>query len=112
MDTERPIFSTGDLPATGLLNYSVLVKGWFDGLPSGNRARRADTIIHGRAMTNSSLLDMYKTAMRGINANISERQVRLLVKDSSELLSPSYTLDIIVPVEKAGDLYPKCWSAE
>ena len=106
-DTGKPIFSGPDLPVTGLLNYAVLVKGLFDGLPTGSRIRRTGDVITGRCMTNSPLLDIYKMALRGMRPGISERQIILDVKDSFELLSPLYTIDMLVPVENAGELFPK-----
>lgn len=106
-DIDRPIFSTPDLPVEGLLNYAVLIEGWFDGLPTGNRIRFSKDVITGRCMTNSPLLGMYKAAIHGMKPSFSDRQIILDVDDSSDLLSPSYSIDIVVPREHASQLYDK-----
>lgn len=117
-DTERPLFSSIDIPGNGLLQYSVFVKGGYDGLPSGNHRRITDNVIHGWALTNSSILSLYKSVMYGIDKDMHDRKIILEVKDSSKLLPPEnteeqaawnrdnlYSLDLIVPVDKAGQLY-------
>lgn len=118
-DMERPLFTSPDLPAKGLLQYSIFIKGLFDGLPGGNRQRTTDGIVHGRALTNTSILSLYKAALNGINPGIHDRRIILDIKDSSKLLLPKnineqdawnqhnlYSLDLIVPVSQAGRLYP------
>jgi thiol-disulfide isomerase/thioredoxin len=120
-DARKPIFSNEDLPVSGLLNYAVFVKGWFDGLPSGDRIRERNGIICGRAMTNTSLLDMYANIAKGIEPSFTNRQVTILTNDSADLLAPApssdqreawykehaYTLDLIVPVEDAHRLFQR-----
>jgi thiol-disulfide isomerase/thioredoxin len=117
-DTDRPLFSGEDLPASRLLNYAVLVKGWFEGLPSGNRNRDKDGVICGRAMANTALLDMYKAIIRELEPAVTERQIIIATEDSSDLVAPlsgnerdawykenAYTLDMIVPQKEADHLY-------
>jgi hypothetical protein len=73
----------------------------------------------GRAMTNTSLLDMSKAVASKIDPAITEKQVIISTTDSSELFPPAaieerdawyrqhaYTIDLIVPVEEANHLYP------
>jgi thiol-disulfide isomerase/thioredoxin len=119
-DASRPVFSTADLPADKLLNYCVFTKGWFDGLPSGNRVRQKEDVICGRAMTNTSLLDMFKTVAAGIDSSFNEKRLMVSAADSSDLFPPlenegreawykqhAYTLDMVVPIEEAGQLYQR-----
>jgi len=119
-DTDRPLFSSTDLPAAGLLNYAVLVKGWFEGLPSGNKIRQRDSVIYGRAIFNTSLLDMYKAIARGIDPSVTKTQFLIAPEDSLSLEAPrsgperevwykenAYSLDVIVPRSEAAGLFPR-----
>lgn len=119
-DASRPVFSAADLPGDKLLNYCVFLKEWFDGLPSGSQVRQKQDVICGRAMTNTSLLDMYKTVAAFIDSSFNEKRLLVITTDSSEIFSPvaiedreawykqhAYTLDIMVPVEQAGGLYQR-----
>lgn len=116
-DTGRPLFSGGDLPAAGLRHYAVLVKGWFEGLPGGGRAREKDGVVYGWALSNTALLDMYKTVARMLDPTLTDRQVILSVADSASLVPPlsgsereawfrknAFTLDLIVPQQEAARL--------
>jgi len=111
---ERLIFSNEDLPQDQLLNYSVFIKGWFDGLPSGDRVRKKEYIICGKAFTNTALLNMYTAIAIGIDPHLSDKQV---VAEDPDLIAPpsreekeawyrehAYTLDFTVPVENASQL--------
>lgn len=120
-NTGRPIFASPDLPLSNLVNYAVLIKGWFEGLPSGNRVRERDGVICGRAMTNTSLLDMYLTVAKKMDASIDSKRVIVNTKDSADVFAPppgseereswykahAYSLDLIVPKEDAGQLYER-----
>lgn len=120
-NTGRPIFTSADLPLSNLVNYAVLIKGWFEGLPSGNRIREKDGVICGRAMTNTSLLDMYLTVAKKMNASIDNKRVIVSTKDSADVFAPppgseerdswykahAYSLDLIIPKEDADHLYER-----
>lgn len=119
-DAGRPLFSNPDIPVENLLSYSILVKGWFDGLPSGNRIREKEGVICGRNMTNTSLLDMYFTVARNIDTSLKPEQFIVITKDSSELFAPlgseersewykehAYSLDVIVPPRDAKNLFER-----
>jgi hypothetical protein len=119
-DAGRPLFSNPDIPVNNLLSYSILVKGWFDGLPSGNRIREKEGVICGRNMTNTSLLDMYRTVARNIDTSLKPEQFIVITKDSSELFAPltseersewykehAYSLDVIVPPHEAAKLFER-----
>jgi thiol-disulfide isomerase/thioredoxin len=120
--TDRPIFSNADLPKDKLLTYSVFIKGWFDGLPSGSRLREKENIICGMAFTNTSLLSMYKKLARDMNQNLTDKQV--IVEGAPELILPdssqdreawyrkhAYSLELIVPVEQASHLLERMLDA-
>ena len=108
-DTERPLFLDKDLSIGRLSSYSILVKGWYDGLPSGNRSRERDGIVYGRAMLNTSLLDMYRAVARGIDTTLTPKQFVVVTDDSSDLFAPlaadkrtdwyrqhAYSLDVLL----------------
>ena len=117
-DTDRPLFSGNDLPTDDLLNYAVLTKRWFEGLPSGSRTRERGGIVYGRAMANTALFDIYKAIARGLDSSVTDKQL-VLATDSSGLVPPAgsgrdewykenaYTLEVLVPQEEAPRLYSK-----
>lgn len=116
---EQYLFSSHDLPAKGVQQYSVFVKGRYPGLPSGNRYRTTDGVIHGRSMTNSSLYELYQAVLYQLEPGLTPRQFLLEVKDPAVLTIPNdekviagwskehlYSIDVVVPVAKAKELYP------
>jgi len=123
-DQGRPLFSSEDLPLSGLKGYSVLVKGWFEGLPSGSKIREREGVVCGRAMTNTSLLDMYRTIAGEIDPSAGSKRFMVFTDDSSGLFAPdggteprdswykdhAFSLDVIVPIENASHLYERMLS--
>jgi len=116
---EQYLFSSHDLPAKGVQQYSVFVKGRYPGLPSGNRYRTTDGVVHGRSMTNSSLYELYQSVLQQLEPGLTPRQFLLEVKDPAVLNIPKdekaiaawskehlYSIDVVVLVEKAKELYP------
>ncbi|MGN6402602.1 MAG: TlpA family protein disulfide reductase [Flavisolibacter sp.] len=120
-DMDRPIFSGKDLVKENLVSYAILVKGWFDGLPRGNKTRETNNLIYGRAMTNTTIWDMYQTIASLMEPSITDKQVIADVKDTLDLLGPTwpaedrdkwykehaFTLDVIVPKAEASRLYER-----
>ncbi|NCU04870.1 MAG: redoxin domain-containing protein [Chitinophagaceae bacterium] len=117
--TEAPLYSNNDLPKDQLQQYALLIKGYNAGLPSGNRYRVTNGITHGRAITNSSLHELYNTVVHKFYPALSTKQILCEVKDSMLLhmaftdsrygewsKEHLYSLDFVVPVEKADLLYP------
>lgn len=117
--TEAPLYSNNELPKEQLQQYALLLKGRNAGLPSGNRYRVTNGITHGRAITNNSLQELYNIVVHKLYPQFSAKQLLLDVKDSLPLhLSFTdsryaewskehlYSLDFVVPVEKADLLYP------
>jgi thiol-disulfide isomerase/thioredoxin len=124
LDANRPLFSDPSLPVDNLLNYSILVKGWYNGLPAGSRQRTKGGVVCGRAFTNRPLSELYKTAAMKIDPRLAERLVVINSRDSSVLVPPTdgerseawyidhaYNIDVIVPVEQASQLYTRMLDA-
>ncbi|HRQ49595.1 MAG TPA: TlpA disulfide reductase family protein [Agriterribacter sp.] len=117
-DRERPLFTSTDLPAGQMLRYSILLKGRFDGLGSGNRLYRTGDTLHGHAITNTPLAEMYETMARKMFTGFTSNKLILDVKDPGALIAPPpgeerdkwnrmnmYSLDVIVPVNQSDSLY-------
>jgi thiol-disulfide isomerase/thioredoxin len=122
LDPNKPLFLSADYPADNhLLRYSILSKGWYSGLPSGNDLRKSGNKIIGHASTNSPLLWIYTSAaihiFRNLGERYSEKRRIINVKDISQislhdpgLLTEEdrkkvYNYDIIVPEDDADSLY-------
>lgn len=119
-DVSQPLFTSNALPAEDLLYYSIFLKGQFDGLPGGERFRYTNNVAHGLAMTNSSLLNMYKRVVFSGKKEFHTKQIILDMQDSSGILPPKnselikewnkvnlYSFDFIMPVAEAPHLYEK-----
>jgi thiol-disulfide isomerase/thioredoxin len=123
LDANKPLFVPDNFPViNGMLHYSILSKGWYSGLPSGNHLRKKGDVIIGQAVTNSNLLWIYKTAAINLFSRLKEsfydKRMILEVKDPSKITlnlsgngdglydnSNAYNYDLIVPVEEADMLY-------
>lgn len=119
LDTKLPLFLTTQYPADNQLQYySVLSKGHYYGLPTGNKFRRTKKVLHGRAVTNSTLFTIYKAAAFGlfekIGESLIEKRILLEVRDLHALKGDKvkvtehdhdYNFDIVLPVEQADSLF-------
>ena len=122
MDTKRPLFLSGDIREDDLSAYSILTKGSYDGLPSGNQFRRSGGVLRGRGISNSPVLTIYLAAISPLFKEkgdlYSAKRLVLEVADTSKvnlIESASgdgtyqsrnlYNYELIVPVEQAGNLY-------
>ena len=118
INTNYPLFLSEDAPVDSLKQYSIFLKGKIDGLPSANRYRTKDSIIYGRAMTNTTLLSMFIIVGSQVVPDFSTNRMILNVEDSSGLLlnetkigktawyrNNLYTYELIVPVSQAKNLY-------
>jgi thiol-disulfide isomerase/thioredoxin len=117
-DTDKPLFTGNDLPVDSLMQYSIFLKGNFDGLPTSNRVRNIGGIVRGKAMTNTSLLDMYQTVISFMLPGFNKKRMLLDLIDSSRIIPDtssagrenwdndhSFSYDMIVPVNQADKLY-------
>lgn len=120
LDGELPLFLMENISIEDDSYYSLLLKGKYPGLPSGNRFRKCGNILRGRAVTNSEILDLYEATMRPLFESIGSKYNRkvlvLDVKDTTSVnvrLSSNgkegseifYNYDIIIPVKRADSLY-------
>lgn len=117
IDTRKPLFIRDDFNAVNIQQYSILVKGWQPGLPSGSKTRITGKVKNGWAITNMPLVTIYNMIFRRLNTEISKKQFILEVNDSTHLTPPStadareswmkdnlYTVDFIVPDSRAKNL--------
>jgi hypothetical protein len=117
-NAERPLFTTADLPLNSLMQYSIFLKGWYDGLPSGARFRSIDGINRGVAFTNTCLLNIYEAVAASFIPGFTKKNLVLEIRDSSNLIPDtssatreqwykdhSYNYDMIVPADQADTLY-------
>lgn len=117
---EHPLFLSEDILRDSVKFYSLLVKGYYSGLPSGTKFRKSGNVIYGRAITNSSLIYIYDAVgfklfeKRGERYN--KKRLVLNVRDSTKLLmsktrdgfwsnDETYNYDLIVPKKLADSLY-------
>lgn len=118
IDKDAPLYSGDFLPIKKMEYYSVLLKGYISGLGSGQRYRKKDGIIHGKAMYNKTAYEIYWETARKLIDGITTKQMLLDVQDSSKLFRKKallsgeewgkhnlYTIDVIVPVGKSSGLF-------
>lgn len=113
LDTERPLFLGDSYPEENpLLSYSLLSKGLYEGLPSGGSFRKTNGVIHGRARTNQTLLQLYDGAAFFFFEQLgqqytSKRRVLKLKRPEGRtgLTSVVYNYDLIVPLARADSLW-------
>ena len=113
LDTERPLFLGDSYPEENtLLSYSLLSKGLYEGLPSGGSFRKTNGVIHGRARTNQTLLQLYDCAafflfeQRGQQYTSKRRVLKLKRPESrTALTGVVYNYDLIVPLARADSLW-------
>jgi hypothetical protein len=117
-DAEKPLFTSNDLILDSLMQYSIFVKGWYDGLPSGTRHRSTNGIYRGVAFTNTCLLNIYEAVAASFIPGFTKKNLVLEIGDSSNLIpdtayatreqwykNHSYNYDMIVPVNQSDSLY-------
>lgn len=117
-DVERPLFSAVDLPMDSLMYYSILTRGRLEGTGSSKVARRSDGVLRGYLFTNHSMEWLYGVCFNGLDGTYSPSRldVRLASREgfsatgsalgnSEWFKKNAYSLDIIVPKERAGMLY-------
>ncbi|VTR46442.1 Cytochrome c biogenesis protein tlpA [Sphingobacterium thalpophilum] len=122
IDKNRPLFLSehfsNDLQ---LKSYSIFVKGYYPGLPSGNNFKKTeDGEIYGRQMTNTTMMRIYNPILYELfdkkGDQFSSKRMIIEVKEPALLdviknedgKSERYNLynyELIVPEEKADSLY-------
>ena len=104
---------------TSLMNYALLSKGRIRAIQPGSGFHRTNNIVHGRQITNTSLMNIYRSIAYEIFSNngdrFSAKRIANKVKNPSQIDfiheegAPEdllYNFELIVPVEHAGGLYP------
>lgn len=120
IDADRPFYLSNDISIDDFLHYSIFIRGKLNGLPSGNRLRYSGSIIRGRAMSNTTLLEMYRSFANELIADFrySDKRLMLEVEDSTKLIlnkaklnedawnkANLYTYELIVPTSESKKLY-------
>jgi len=111
MDTTIPLYSSPDLVEDKILHYSILVKGWNPGLPSGSYdIYKGDKII-GKSFTNASYYDIYFLlayglfALNGVPAHPSS--LRFNIIDEQRFKSEFFNYEYRSSEGKSKNLYPE-----
>lgn len=118
LDLTKPLFSSETLPDTGVIQYSILIRGNLEGAGSSSKTRYNNGKKVGQVMTNTSILNLYEYCFRGIDKTYSKNRLNALVKFPESLFrdkSPlsikewykanSYSYDYILPLSVADSLY-------
>ncbi|KAA8475687.1 thiol-disulfide isomerase/thioredoxin [Arcticibacter tournemirensis] len=111
LDPEKPLFLSDDLPAASLVHHSILLRGRYEGLSSGNHQRHTENYT-GLAVTNASLLWLYQTAaimlfrQRGESFNDRRMIIRSRLQVASATPDSLYTYEILVPPQQQEQMYP------
>lgn len=108
LNPELPLFMGVQFLGNELLQYSVLSKGNFVGLASGNLYRKTNGILRGHAFTNTNLGTIYRIIarqifkMKGIPFNSNQIVYKL---DHPDKLREIYNYELLVPLSNASELY-------
>lgn len=122
IDRDRPLFLSehfsNDLQ---LKSYSIFVKGYYPGLPSGNKLKRTkDGKMYGRQMTNATMMNIYYAILYTLFDDLGEKfnSKRMIIEvNKSALLNlikkadggyehdNLYNYELIVPEDKADSLF-------
>ncbi|KAA8485382.1 thiol-disulfide isomerase/thioredoxin [Arcticibacter tournemirensis] len=109
LDPEKPLFLP-PLPEGARLYQSLLLKGHYNGLGSGNRHYSNDS-CRGIAVTNSTALWLYQTAALALFEKHGELFTgrRMVLNCSPEVSSGAppnqYTYQLLLPAGREADLY-------
>lgn len=109
LDPEKPLFLP-PLPEGARLSQSLLLKGHYNGLGSGNRHYSNDS-CRGIAVTNSTALWLYQTAALALFEKQGELFTgrRMVLNSSPEVSSGAppnqYTYQLLLPAQKGEGLY-------
>jgi len=118
VDVTKPLFISGSLPSSNLRQLSLLFRGRLEGLASGNVFRRVDGTIHGRMLSNKTLLTLFEVCARELIIDYDRKRLRCETKEAGGL-SPEfsnlhleqwrdslfYTIEVVLAVEQRHRLY-------
>ncbi|CDS92098.1 Redoxin domain protein [Sphingobacterium sp. PM2-P1-29] len=121
IDRDRPLFLSehfnNDLQ---LKSYSIFIKGYYPGLPSGNNFKKTkDGKVYGRQMTNATMMNIYYPIIYELFSNNGQQfnskriitevaepaLLNLIKKEGKSDKSNFYNYELIIPEEKVDSLY-------
>lgn len=119
IDRDRPLFLSehfnNDLQ---LKSYSIFTKGYYVGLPQGNKIKKTkEGKIYGRQMNNANMITIYRAILYSLFENKGEKfnskRMILQVKEPALLFSKKgengndhlYNYELIVPHDKTDSLF-------
>lgn len=108
INPDIPLFMRSDLQENELISYSILSKGMYAGLSSGNRYRKIGEVLRGRAMTNTSLKTIYRIVAREIfkQRKLPFNENTIIVETKNiNALNDIYNYELVVPLSRASMLY-------
>lgn len=122
IDQDRPLFLSEHFGENmELRSYSIFAKGYYPGLPSGNKIRQTkDGKIYARRMTNATMMDIYRPMLSSLFEESGEvfnsKRMVIDVGDPSLLNSiekteggyennNKYNYELVVPEDKADSLF-------
>lgn len=122
IDRDRPLFLSDHFgEGMELKSYSIFAKGYYPGLPSGNKIKRTkDGKIYGRQMTNATMMNIYRPIASALFEKNGEKfNTKRMIIDVKEptLLSSivkvdggyeeynKYNYELVVPEEKSDSLF-------
>ncbi|RYF64177.1 MAG: hypothetical protein EOO39_27135, partial [Cytophagaceae bacterium] len=116
LNKEKLLYTASYLPRHKLQQYSILLKGYLEGLGGSTIQRKTKNKITGYLISNAHMRFLYEHAFFTLDRYYSQRQLKIQVA-KPELLEPpadvdrfewhienAYTLDFNVPEDQAQDL--------
>lgn len=109
VDIHKPLFTTETLPMEKLQHYAVLFQGSIDGLGGSSVLRRTEGVVHGRMLSNKTLLTLFEICVRKMMPDYSRERLVYGQSGSDSILTDStlYSIEVIVPVSAPESLYPE-----
>lgn len=105
IDPHEPLFIGKDLLKEQLVQYSILLKGKNEGLPTGSEKRTKNGIAIGLAVMNDPILTMYKIVMWRLMPGFVESRLIIDSRNVEALKDDIYSYDLILPKELSDSLY-------
>lgn len=102
IDATRPLFSSQFFPLDSMRHYSLVLKGYYPGLPSGTRYRKADGITYGIGISNFRLADLFFAVGRQVQPGLLKKQLVLPQNDKG--LAEFFSFEFCLPKAQASQL--------
>lgn len=122
IERNRPLFLSEHFSDNlSLLNYSIFFKGYYPGLPSGNKIKKnSEGKVYGRQITNLPLINFYRVVLSALftkkNETFSNKKLILEIKHPEMIIlqvgsegeykkENTYCYERIVPENLSDSLY-------